>query len=456
MKISLLHATRGRVEQAKACQKMWLERADNAANIEIITAVDEDDAESIAAFPDAVVVRNSIGGCCPAYNAAAAKSTGDILINLDEDWDCSNVNGWDSIIESFMCNGADILHVGDKHRKDDLMCHQVISRKFYETIGYFHHPLFKSVYSDNWATTLAKNWGYVDATKGGTVDLGFLHKNPSQNYGVEDEVARISNSKERYAHGKAVYERLCNDQVVLAFTAYNRPEYLKESLDSWLKNDLSLVTSVQFFIEPSERLPEIIQVIDGFAAQSVAPVIKHVNPEKYGVLRNPWELFRNLFEYQLATAVILAEDDFLPSSDLLRFFESTRKQAQPKTLAICAKNVGPNSDEDPSTFTYDDGFSGNIWLTWADKWRDYLRHGWDKDYSSGLADGTPSGFDWNIHLRVMPQNGLRCLVPTASRSWHIGVRGCHTTPEGYNETVTWNFVREDYHGEYREKTEDLS
>jgi hypothetical protein len=79
-------------------------------------------------------------------------------------------------------------------------------------IGYIWHPGFPgSVYCDNWFTTMAKNWGYVDATKGGTIDLGFVHANPSQGYSHEDEVARISNSKERYAEGAALMERLTKE-----------------------------------------------------------------------------------------------------------------------------------------------------------------------------------------------------------------------------------------------------
>lgn len=446
MKISLLHAT-ARPEAAKKCQQLWLDRADNRANVEIITCVDAVDGDSQKAFPDAVVSWQR--GAAPAWNEAAKHATGDVLVVLDDDWACPH--SWDQIIESYMCNNADILHVGDKHRKDDLICHPIISKAFYDKIGYVWHPLFKSVYCDNWFTTMAKAWGYVDASEGGTVDLGWEHQNPSRGFGEEDEVARISNSKERYAEGSAIMERLTKDNFVLAFTAFNRPEYLKQSLDSWLKTNLSLVTSVQFFIEPSDRLPEIHAVIDEFEKACPVPVIKHVNPEKYGVLRNPWELFRNLFEYQLASFVILGEDDFIVSPDTLDFFEATRKQIQPKTLAICAKNTGESSDNEPSTFTYDSGFSGNVWGLYAEKWRAYLRHGWDSDYSSGKADGTPSGWDWNISLRIMPQHGLKCLVPTASRSWHIGVQGCHTTPEGYNETVTWNFVREDYKGKYRER-----
>lgn len=446
MKLSLLHAT-ARPEAAKKCQQLWLDRADNRANVEIITCVDAVDGDSQEAFPDAVISWQR--GAAPAWNEAAKHATGDVFVVLDDDWACSH--SWDQIIESYMCNNADILHVGDQHRKDDLICHPIISKSLYDKIGYVWHPLFKSVFCDNWFTTMAKAWGYVDATQGGTVDLGFLHANPSQGYGHEDEVARISNSKERYAEGSAIMERLTKDNFVLAFTAFNRPEYLKQSLDSWLKTNLSLVTSVQFFIEPSDRLPEIHAVIDEFEKACPVPVIKHVNPEKYGVLRNPWELFRNLFEYQLATFVILGEDDFIVSPDTLDFFEATRKQIQPKMLAICAKNTGESSDNEPSTFTYDNGFSGNVWGLYVEKWREFLRDTWDFDYSSGKADGTPSGWDHNIGLRVMPKHKLRCLVPTASRSFHVGLNGVHCTAEDYNATTTPNFVREKFVGTYQEK-----
>lgn len=446
MRISLIHATRRPVE-AKKCQQLWLDRADNRANIEIITCVDDDDEACKEAFPDAVI--SPAKTACAAWNEAAKHATGDVLVVLDDDWCCPA--GWDSIIESYMCNGADILHVGDERRKDDLICHPIFSRRYYETIGYAAHPSFRSVYFDNHFTTLAKAWGYIDATKNGTVDLGFIHANPSQGFGIEDDVARISNSKERYAHGKAVMERLVSNNVVLAFTACDRPHFLKESLSSWEKTNLGLVTSVQFYIEPTEKLAEIHSVIDSFEKNCPVPVIRHVNKEKLGCSLNTWSVFENLFDKQLATAVLLAEDDFLVSGDLLDFFESARFQAQPKTLAICAKNVGPSSDDNPATFTYDEGFSGNIWLTWADKWRAYLKTGWDMDYSSGTADGTPSGFDWNIGLRVMPKNGLKCLVPTASRSFHIGTVGVHCTAEDYNATTTPNFVREAYKGGYSEK-----
>ncbi len=458
MTISLIHAT-ARPVDGKECQRRWLDSADDRARIEIVTAVDAGDAASRKAFPDAIVVSGT-QGCVPAYNAAAAKSTGDILVQLDDD--NFPPNGWDSIIESYMCNGADILHVGDKHRKDDLICHIIISRKYYETVGFFAHPSFRSVYCDNFHTHLARNWGYVDASKGGTVDLGWEHRNPSRGLTPEDEVARISNSPERYAHGEAVFNRLCNDQFVLAFTACDRPHFLIETLSSWEKTNLNLVTSVQFFIEPTDKLDAIHSVIDIFESNCPVPVIRHVNPEKYGVLRNPWELFHNLFDFQLAEHVILGEDDFIVSPDVLDFLDESRKQMSTHTMAVCAKWVDEGANEDPSTWHRVKAFSGNIWLTSRQIWKKYLQDTWDKDYSSGNQhkDGTTinpdlptsaSGWDWNFSLRVMPQNDLHCIVPTASRSFHIGTVGVHCTEEDYKNTTTHNFVREDFSGKYCER-----
>lgn len=447
MKISLLHATR-RPEAAKECQKLWLERADNSANIEIITCVDVDDAAGKAAFPDAVISNENT--VVAAWNKAAEEATGDVLIALDDDW--QPAHAWDQIIESYMSNGADILHVGDKHRKDELICHPIVSKRFYEAMGYLWHPSFKSVYCDNWFTEVAKRWGYVDATKGGKVDLGFLHANPSQGYGEEDDVARKSNSKERYEHGATTLERL-QSQTILAFTCADRPQYLKPTLDSWLKTNLSLLSSVHFFIEPTDRRHECVAVIDEFAAKSPVPVIKHFNKEKLGVLRNPWHLFDHCFRIEGALFTILGEDDFLVSPDILDFFWGTSRwnlHGDEKTMAICAKWVGNKADKNPATWHRVTEFTGNIWGTWPHVWNKYLKDTWDFDYSSGNADGTSAGWDWNIQLRVMPHNSLHCIVPTASRSKHIGVTGAHCTAEVFDDTVAWNFLSEPYRGFYRE------
>lgn len=430
--ISLLHATK-RFDAARKCQQMWLDRAANRSQVEIITAVDSVDYPTCGWFTHLAVSNGNTP--VEAWNAAAKFSTGDILVVLDDDWEPPH--GWDEIIVSRLGAG-DILKVGDKHRKDGLICHPILTRRLYEKIGYVFHPLFKSVYCDDWFTSQAKALGFVDAS-----DVEFLHANPSQGYGVEDEIARTSNSAERYAHGKQTFDRLTTDNVVIGFTCSDRPHYLKESLESWKNTNLSLVTSIHFFIEPTDNRDECVAVIDDFARAVPVSVIKHFNAQKMGVLRNPWELFENLFTHQLATFVILAEDDFVVSRDILDFFKLTmshRWKWENECLAICAKWDGEGANTDPAGAQLVDSFSGNTWGTWPDQWKRYLRDTWDFDYSTADENGAGGGWDWNISLRVMPRNYLQCAVPTASRSKHIGVTGVHCTPEVFADTVVKNFI----------------
>jgi hypothetical protein len=159
-------------------------------------------------------------------------------------------------------------------------------------------------------------------------------------------------------------------------------------LESWLKNDLSLVKSVQFFVEPTNQRDLILAIIDDFALKCPVPVIVHKNKEVLGVLKNPWHLFENCFSEQMASRVILGEDDFVVAPDTLRFLLSMTTHMDNKTMAVCAKWVGKNADHNPETWHRSTEFTGNIWMMPRHIWKDYVRDTWDFDYSSGNADGT--------------------------------------------------------------------
>lgn len=438
--ISLCHATK-RPHVTKKCHELWLSMAKNPERVEIVLGIDLGDEALFDDFncPTFIGRENS---CVAAWNAAAAGCKGDILIGLDDDWE--PVQDWDEVVEARLGDN-DVLRIGDLHRKDDLICHAIVSRDWYETVGYLYHPLFKSVYCDNFFTQQAiRHANIADAT-----DIQFIHKNPSQGYGVEDEVARNSNSPARYEHGRMVFDSLMGpEHAILAFTCAGRPMYLQESLESWLKNDLSLVKSVQFFVEPTNQRDLILAIIDDFALKCPVPVIVHKNKEVLGVLKNPWHLFENCFSGQMASRVILGEDDFVVAPDTLRFLLSMTTHMDNKTMAVCAKWVGKNADHNPETWHRSTEFTGNIWMMPRHIWKDYVRDTWDFDYSSGNADQTPSGWDWNIQLRVIPRNGLHCIVPTASRSRHIGVDGVHCHKDVFDETVAWNAINTPYSGSY--------
>lgn len=437
--ISLIHATRGRPAKAKKCQSNWLALADRPFGIEIITVVDADDVESRKELPEAIVVEPG-GGCARAWNEGAKASTGHILIQLSDDW--MPPKGWDTIISQRIgdFNKPAILAISDGHRKDRLLCMAIMTRARYLEQGYMFHPRFLSVYSDDFFTEMAyREPGLVIEAK----DIVIEHQHPGHGFGKVDTVMAISNSKDRYRHGKETLEML-RDGISIGFTVWNRPDYLETSLSTWAQNDFSRIGAVHFFVEPSHERPKILEVIRSFEKKINCPVVIHLNPKCNGVLKNPWVLFDNLFRVQGAGFAVLAEDDFTVSNDAVKLLSWCSEQfaEQCNILAACCKNH-QHSVHAPDQCCVTPAFGGNIWGTWRSRWMKYLKDTWDFDYSSGKrgrAKESPSGWDWNIGSRIMPKNGLSCVMPVNSRSYHIGKKGVHTKPQHYQMTLVGNFV----------------
>ena len=121
-KISLLHATRGRSKQANDCRDKWLIAAKNPQDIEHIFGIDDDDTDSLTNINTQRVIVERGKGCVAAWNACAKASSGDILIQLSDDWE--PVEGWDEIIlkEFDGVVGECVLAISDGARTDDLLC----------------------------------------------------------------------------------------------------------------------------------------------------------------------------------------------------------------------------------------------------------------------------------------------------------------------------------------------
>lgn len=211
-KISLLHATRGRPNQAALARKYWYDTAGDPANIEHIFAIDEDDKESINALGTFRHVRVTAGGgCVAAWNAAAKASRGKILIQLSDDW--TPPICWDTEIVKRFGDEIDkpyVLAISDGHRKDFLLCMAILTRARYEQQGFLFHPDFKSVYSDNYFTWKATKDNCIIASR----DFVIEHNHPVFNKEIPvDKTYAESNAPERYEHGKAVYERLTGEKL---------------------------------------------------------------------------------------------------------------------------------------------------------------------------------------------------------------------------------------------------
>jgi hypothetical protein len=212
-KISLLHATRGRPKACIEARKLWFMASINPECIEHIFAVDADDAETIEATNGYKrVIVDEPNGCVKAWNAAAAASRGEILVQLSDDWvPCLH---WDHFICQEVAKhfeekerGPLVLQVDDGNRKDNLLCMAILTRERYEQQG---KELFSAeyfgVYSDNEYSLRAFKDGVVRDSR----HIHFKHQHPIfQGKPREewDETHKRQNEQRRYDEGKAIFER---------------------------------------------------------------------------------------------------------------------------------------------------------------------------------------------------------------------------------------------------------
>ena len=204
-KISLLHATRGRPAMAWRTRMEWLRAAANPDSIEHIFAIDATDPSSfLLANTRSVIVRGD-GGPVDAWNVAAAKSSGQILVQLSDDWE--SFPGWDlAIIEAIGdTSKSAVLAVSDGHRKDDLLCMAILTRARFLQQKHMFDPSFFSMCSDDWFCHCAKEDGVIIDARD---RITFEHIHPIHGKGVWDETYARSNAQHRYATGQKILKRL--------------------------------------------------------------------------------------------------------------------------------------------------------------------------------------------------------------------------------------------------------
>jgi len=213
VRISLLHATRGRAQLAWECRERWLNMASNPAAIEHIMAVDADDEASIGLARQFNHVIVEAGSCVRAWNAAAKVASGEVLVQLSDDW--IPCYGWDAAILAELGDTSReaVLAVSDGNRTDSLLCMAILTRARLEKqeAGELFSPEYQSVYSDNEFSHRAWRDGVViDARE----RVKFRHVHPFFNKEVPmDATYSASNAPERYKAGAETFARRNPDAV---------------------------------------------------------------------------------------------------------------------------------------------------------------------------------------------------------------------------------------------------
>ena len=199
--ISLLHATRGRLQQAIACREKWLAAANDPESIEHLFAFDADDEESapLAEYPH--VVASGEGGCVEAWNLAAVKCAGQILVQLSDDW--TPPKNWDETVRDRLgdLDQSKVLAVSDGFRSDKLLTIAILTRARYEAQGWMFYPGYFSMMSD-WDFTHS---AYRDGVIVEARDVIFSHDHPNVNAAEWDETYARQNDIRHYRRGYALF-----------------------------------------------------------------------------------------------------------------------------------------------------------------------------------------------------------------------------------------------------------
>lgn len=219
MKISIIHPSRQRPQQAAKTAYKWLSSAKDKSNIEYLIGIDVDDSwQDYDKYSLQYGVRGDIGiikgenkSAIDAINYTATFTNGDLLIVVSDDFDCPF--HWDDALLTMLKGKEDFIvktgdNVTNRHGKVQgqpwIITLPIMDRKYYERFGYVYYPGYQHMFCDTEMTHVTDLLGRKI-----TLPINFPHNHYSAN-GAPDEVSKKADKT--WMQGEALYlERLKNN-----------------------------------------------------------------------------------------------------------------------------------------------------------------------------------------------------------------------------------------------------
>jgi hypothetical protein len=191
----------------------------------------------------------------------------------------------------------------------------------------------------------------------------------------------------------------------MAITAFKRPAYLCQVLESVKKNDISDYT---LFIGVEPVSAEVIKICRDI---DFVPTNMVVNPKILGVKENPFATIKRAFDWG-ADVVWQLEDDVVVSPDATKLIDSYLS-LEDKNKYLCLNLYNPDSTGEDGVVISKMGFNALSFVATKSQWDNYFAPNYHVD---------KRGWDWSMTAFQTAQN-LPNLTPTLSRSYHIGREG---------------------------------
>jgi glycosyltransferase involved in cell wall biosynthesis len=208
MKISIIHPSRNRPEQAAETAKHWLSNMFSVLNLADYTlSIDLDDTtinEYKNNFVEGFNVIMSNNTCVvDAANIGAKQAKGDILVLVSDDFEC--YPDWDiDLINHFTEHKNNVLKTNDG-LQGWIVTLPIMDREYYEANGYIYYPEYKHMFCDTEMTHKAELEGKLFKR----MDMVFKHNHYTQGETKKDEVNDKANAT--WEQGEKIYlERVKN------------------------------------------------------------------------------------------------------------------------------------------------------------------------------------------------------------------------------------------------------
>lgn len=199
-RISLIHPSRSRPVKAKEAADKWISRA--GIEVEYILSLDESDpVKHQYDLPNNkdhehyAIFRNN-RSAIDAINAAAAESTGDIFIQMADDFDCPENWGL-KIIEATQGKTDWILKTQDG-TQGWIITLPIMDRVYYNRFGYVYNPEYLHMFCDTELTAVADLTGRKI-----TSNIQFKHNHYSVTGHKPDEVSQRADAT--WAQGERLF-----------------------------------------------------------------------------------------------------------------------------------------------------------------------------------------------------------------------------------------------------------